>query len=149
MREGIPSKLIADGAAAHLMRIQKIDWVIVGADRIAANGDTANKIGTYTVAILAKEHGLPFYVAAPLSTVDMSMPDGSHIPIEERNMKEVTHVGGAQMTPTGARIRNPAFDVTPHKYITAIVTERGIYRPPFIEALASAFDPTVPEPATA
>jgi len=147
MRDGIETTVITDSMAGALMREGLIDLVVVGADRIAANGDTANKIGTYTVAILAKEHGLPFYVAAPLSTVDMAIPDGSHIPIEERNMKEVTHMGGAQMTPVGARIRNPAFDVTPHKYITAIVTERGVYRAPFIESLASAFDPTVPETA--
>jgi methylthioribose-1-phosphate isomerase len=149
LRDGIETTVITDNMAGALMREGLIDLVVVGADRIAANGDTANKIGTYTVAILAKEHGLPFYVAAPLSTVDMSIPDGSHIPIEERNSKEVTHMAGAQMTPTGARIRNPAFDVTPHKYITAIITERGVYKPPFIDSLASAFDPTVPEPATA
>jgi methylthioribose-1-phosphate isomerase len=148
LRDGIETTVITDNMAGAMMREGLIDLVVVGADRIAANGDTANKIGTYTVAILAKEHGLPFYVAAPLSTIDMSMPDGSHIPIEERSMKEVTHVGGAQMTPDGARIRNPAFDVTPAKYITAIVTERGVYKPPFTESLASAFDPTVPETAT-
>jgi methylthioribose-1-phosphate isomerase len=149
LRDGIETTVITDNMAGALMREGLIDMVVVGADRIAANGDTANKIGTYTVAILAKEHGLPFYVAAPLSTVDLSTPDGSKIPIEERNMKEVTHVGGAQMTPNGALIRNPAFDVTPHKYITAIVTERGVYRPPFTESLASAFDPLVKDPAEA
>jgi methylthioribose-1-phosphate isomerase len=147
LRDGIETTVITDNMAGALMREGLIDMIVVGADRIAANGDTANKIGTYTVAILAKEHGLPFYVAAPLSTVDLSMPDGSHIPIEERSMKEVTHVGGAQMTPNGALIRNPAFDVTPHKYITAIITERGIYKPPFTTSLASAFDPLAKDEA--
>jgi methylthioribose-1-phosphate isomerase len=148
LRDGIETTVITDNMAGAMMREGLIDMVVVGADRIAANGDTANKIGTYTVAILAKEHGLPFYVAAPLSTVDLSMPDGSHIPIEERSMKEVTHVGGSQMTPNGALIRNPAFDVTPHKYITAIITERGIYKPPFTTSLASAFDPLAKDEAT-
>jgi methylthioribose-1-phosphate isomerase len=109
---------------------------VVGADRIAANGDTANKIGTYSVAVLAKEHGIPFYVAAPISTVDLETADGSGIPIEERPADEVSKVGTAQLTPDGAKIRNPAFDVTPHRYITAIVTERGICRAPFTESLA-------------
>jgi len=149
LRDGIETTVITDNMAGAMMREGLIDLVVVGADRIAANGDTANKIGTYTVAILAKEHNLPFYVAAPLSTIDLSMPDGSHIPIEERSMREVTHMGGAQMTPDGARIRNPAFDVTPAKYITAIVTERGVYKAPFNESLASAFDPTSSETATA
>jgi methylthioribose-1-phosphate isomerase len=107
----------------------------VGADRIAANGDVANKIGTYTVAVLAKENGIPFYVAAPLSTVDMACPDGSKIPIEQRNAREVTHIGGKQITPDGVSIENPAFDVTPAKYVTAIVTERGIARAPYEESL--------------
>jgi methylthioribose-1-phosphate isomerase len=148
LRDGIQTTVIADNMAGAMMREGLIDLVVVGADRIAANGDTANKIGTYTVAILAKEHGLPFYVAAPLSTVDLATPDGSHIPIEERNNKEVTHIGGAQMTPVGALIRNPAFDVTPHKYITAIITERGVFRPPYIDTLATAFDPTVESAAS-
>lgn len=113
----------------------KISAIVVGADRIAANGDVANKIGTYSVAVLAKEHGIPFYVAAPLSTVDMETPDGSKIPIEQRNQREVTHIAGKQMTPDGVGIENPAFDVTPAKYVTAIVTERGIARAPYGEAL--------------
>jgi methylthioribose-1-phosphate isomerase len=118
------------------MRAGDIDLVVVGADRIAANGDTANKVGTYTVAVLAKEHGIPFYVAAPWSTIDLDTPDGSRIPIEERPAREVTHVAGSQLAPDGAQVRNPAFDVTPHQYIAAIITERGICRPPFGESLA-------------
>ena len=114
------------------MRTGRIDLVVVGADRIAANGDTANKIGTYTVAVLAREHGIPFYVAAPLSTIDLSTPDGTHIPIEERNAREVTHIRGNQLTPAGALIRNPAFDVTPHQLIAGIITERGIFRAPLM-----------------
>ena len=110
-----------------------------GADRIAANGDVANKVGTYGVAVLAKEHNLPFYVAAPLSTVDLATPDGARIPIEERSDREVTHVGTSRLTPEGARIRNPAFDVTPAKYVTAIVTERGIAWPPYASSLAELF----------
>jgi methylthioribose-1-phosphate isomerase len=139
VRDGIDTTVITDNMAGALMREGLIDMVVVGADRIAANGDTANKIGTYTVAVLAKEHGLPFYVAAPLSTIDLSTPDGAHIPIEERHTKEVTHVGSAQLTPTGAHILNPAFDVTPHKYISAIITERGVFRGPFQETLPLAF----------
>ena len=110
--------------------------MVVGADRIAANGDVANKVGTYSVAVLAHEHEIPFYVAAPLSTVDFGTPAGGQIPIEERNGREVTHVGASRLTPEGARIRNPAFDVTPAKYVTAIVTERGIAWPPFATSLA-------------
>jgi methylthioribose-1-phosphate isomerase len=137
MKDGIPTTLISDNMAGHIMSQGKIHAVIVGADRIAANGDTANKIGTYSVAILAKEHGIPFYVAAPFSTVDMETPDGSKIPIEERNSIEVTHLGGKQIAPTGVDVRNPAFDVTPAKYITAIITERGVAKAPFTEALRS------------
>jgi len=114
--------------------------VVVGADRIAANGDTANKIGTYTVAVLAREHDIPFYVAAPLSTIDLNTPDGQHIPIEERNSREMTHFGGIQLTPEGALVRNPAFDVTPHHLIAGIITERGILRPPYGQSLAGVFD---------
>jgi methylthioribose-1-phosphate isomerase len=125
--------------AGPLMRQGEIDIVVVGADRIAANGDTANKIGTYTVAVLAHEHRIPFYVAAPLSTIDLSTPDGDHIPIEERDQREVSHLGSSRLTPEGAHIRNPAFDVTPHRYITGIITERGILRPPYAESLKSAF----------
>ena len=122
----------------------KIGAIIVGADRVAANGDVANKIGTYTVAILAKEHGIPFYVAAPISTIDLACPDGGHIPIEQRNPKEVTHIAGKQMVPDGVAIENPAFDVTPSKYVTAIITEKGIARAPYGESLrklASAESP--------
>jgi methylthioribose-1-phosphate isomerase len=135
MRDGIDTTVITDNMAGALMRDEQIDLVVVGADRIAANGDTANKIGTYTVAVLAREHGIPFYVAAPWSTIDLAMPDGARIPIEERHAKEVTHVGSSQVAPDGAQIRNPAFDVTPHRFITAIITERGIVRPPYGEEL--------------
>ena len=119
-----------------MMQQGKIKAVVVGADRIAANGDVANKIGTYSVAVLAKEHGIPFYVAAPLSTIDLATPDGSRIPIEQRNRAEVTHIAGKLITPEGVGIENPAFDVTPAKYVTAIVTERGIARAPYNESLA-------------
>jgi len=117
-----------------------VQAVIVGADRIAANGDTANKIGTYTVAILAREHGIPFYVAAPFSTVDLETPDGSGIPIEQRAATEVTHIGGRQIAPSGVGIGNPAFDVTPARYIAAIITERGIARAPYTESLRHLAD---------
>ena len=136
MKDGIPTTLISDNMAGHMMAQGKIQAVIVGADRIAANGDTANKIGTYSVAILAKEHGIPFYVAAPFSTVDLDTPDGSRIPIEERSATEVTHIGGKQIAPSGVGVRNPAFDVTPAKYIAAIITERGVARAPYRESLA-------------
>jgi methylthioribose-1-phosphate isomerase len=136
VKDGIDTTVITDNMAGSMMRLGDVDLVVVGADRIAANGDVANKIGTYAVAVLAREHGLPFYVAAPLSTIDLATADGSGIPIEERNVREVTHVGAARMTPEGARIRNPAFDVTPAKYVTAIITERGIARPPYAESLA-------------
>ena len=135
MADGIPTTVICDNMAASLMRAGKIKAVVVGADRIAANGDTANKIGTYNVAILAKEHGIPFYVAAPWSTIDTATPNGDAIPIEERNAIEVTHHGGKQLTPNGVGIRNPAFDVTPAKYISAIITERGVLRAPYAESL--------------
>jgi methylthioribose-1-phosphate isomerase len=140
VKDGIDTTVITDNMAGAMMRLGHVDLVVVGADRIAANGDTANKVGTYSVAVLAKEHGIPFYVAAPISTVDLHTPDGSGIPIEERNDREVTHVGASRLTPEGARIRNPAFDVTPAKYITAIITERGIARPPFAESLARLVD---------
>jgi methylthioribose-1-phosphate isomerase len=140
IRDGIQTTVIADNMAGTLMRQGQIDLVVVGADRIAANGDTANKIGTYTVAVLAREHNIPFYVAAPLSTIDLDAPDGDHIPIEERNAREMTHLGGTQLTPEGALIRNPAFDVTPHRLIAGIITERGILRAPYLESLAGAFD---------
>jgi len=137
VKDGIDTTVITDNMAGSMMRLGNVDLVVVGADRIAANGDVANKIGTYGVAVLAKEHNIPFYVAAPISTVDLHTPDGSSIPIEERNDKEVTHVGSSRLTPEGAHIRNPAFDVTPHKYVTAIITERGIARAPYDESLAA------------
>ena len=140
VRDGINTTVITDNMAGAMMRQGQVDLVVVGADRIAANGDVANKIGTYTVAVLAKEHGIPFYVAAPLSTVDLNTPDGSRIPIEERNEREVTHVGSNRLTPDGAQIRNPAFDVTPAQYVTAIITERGIARAPFAESLPQLFE---------
>jgi methylthioribose-1-phosphate isomerase len=136
VKDGIDTTVITDNMAGALMCQGLIDLVVVGADRIAANGDTANKIGTYGVAVLAREHGIPFYVAAPLSTIDLDTLDGSGIPIEERPASEVTHVGPSQVTPDGAGIRNPAFDVTPHRFITAIVTEKGVCRAPFTESLA-------------
>jgi methylthioribose-1-phosphate isomerase len=135
MKDGIPTTVISDSMAGTIMSQGKIGAIVVGADRIAANGDVANKIGTYTVAVLAKEHGIPFYVAAPFSTIDLETPDGSKIPIEQRNPREVTHIGGKQMVPEGVQIENPAFDVTPAKYVTAIVTERGIARSPYAESL--------------
>ena len=136
VRDHIDTTVITDNMAGSMMRLGHVDLVVVGADRIAANGDVANKVGTYPVAVLAKEHGIPFYVAAPMSTVDLKTADGSGIPIEERNAREVTHVGSTRLTPEGAHIRNPAFDVTPHKYITAIITERGIARAPYAASLA-------------
>lgn len=135
-RDGIPTTLIADNMAGHLMARGEVDAVVVGADRIAANGDVANKIGTYTVAVLARENGLPFYVAAPVSTIDLGTPSGESITIEERPADEVTHHGGRRLAPEGVAVRNPAFDVTPHRYVTAIVCERGVARPPYAESLA-------------
>ncbi|HEX4602417.1 MAG TPA: S-methyl-5-thioribose-1-phosphate isomerase [Candidatus Angelobacter sp.] len=135
MKDGIQTTLIADNMAGAMMRQGKIQAVIVGADRIAANGDVANKIGTYSVAVLAKEHAIPFYVAAPWSTVDMNMPSGEGIPIEQRSAREVTHHAGKQVAPDGVLVENPAFDVTPSKYISAIITERGIAKTPFGESL--------------
>ena len=135
MKDGIPTTVISDNMAGAMMHQGKIGAIIVCADRVAANGDVANKIGTYTVAILAKEHGIPFYVAAPISTIDLACPDGTHIPIEQRNPKEVTHIAGKQMVPDGVSIENPAFDVTPAKYVAAIITEKGIARAPYNESL--------------
>jgi methylthioribose-1-phosphate isomerase len=135
MKDNIPVTLIADNMAGAMMAQGKIQAVIVGADRIAANGDTANKIGTYSVAILAREHGIPMYVAAPFSTVDLETPDGSGIPIEQRPASEVTHFGGRQIAPTGVAVENPAFDVTPARYIRAIITERGVATAPFNDSL--------------
>lgn len=134
-RDGIPATLITDNMAGHFLHAGGIGCVIVGADRIAANGDVANKIGTYGVAVLAKENNVPFYVAAPVSTLDLTLPDGSHIPIEERGAAEVTHMHGIRVAPEGTEVRNPAFDVTPHRYVTAIITERGVARAPFTESL--------------
>ena len=139
LREGIRTTVITDNMAGALMHQGGIDLVVVGADRISANGDTANKIGTYGVAVLAREHGIPFYVAAPLSTIDLDTPEGQHIPIEERSAREVTHFGGNQLTPEGAIIWNPAFDITPHRFIAGIITERGICRAPYTESLARVF----------
>jgi methylthioribose-1-phosphate isomerase len=135
MKDGIPTTVISDNMAGAMMKQGKIGAIVVGADRIAANGDVANKIGTYTVAVLAKENGIPFYVAAPLSTIDFACPDGSQIPIEQRNAREVTHIAGKQMVPDGVSIENPAFDVTPAKYVAAIITEHGIAREPYGESL--------------
>jgi len=138
-RDGIDTTVITDNMSGAMMRGGQVDLVVVGADRIAANGDVANKVGTYMVAVLAKENGIPFYVAAPISTIDLATPDGNGIPIEERNQKEVTHVGSTRMTPQAARTRNPAFDVTPHRYVTGIITEKGIAKPPYTESLAALF----------
>ena len=135
MKDGIPTTVISDNMAGAMMKQGKIGAIVVGADRIAANGDVANKIGTYTLAVLAKEHGIPFYVAAPFSTIDLEMPHGNQIPIEQRNPKEVTHMAGKAIAPEGVQVENPAFDVTPAKYVSAIVTERGIVRGPYEEAL--------------
>jgi methylthioribose-1-phosphate isomerase len=134
-RRGVPVTLICDNMAAQVMKEGKVQMVIVGADRIAANGDTANKIGTYGVALLAKAHNIPFYVAAPSSTFDLAIPDGSAIPIEERDPREITHGLGSQTAPEGVRAYNPAFDVTPASLITAIITERGLVRPVSVETI--------------
>jgi len=136
LKEGIPHTLIVDGAAASLMRAGRVDAVLVGADRIAANGDTANKIGTYMLAVLARHHGIPFYVVAPWSTVDPALPSGAHIPIEERNPQEVAGYGEARWAPEASPVANPAFDVTPAELITAIITDRGVLRPPYEEGIA-------------
>jgi methylthioribose-1-phosphate isomerase len=138
LKDNIPTTLICDNMSGYFMGQGRIKAVIVGADRIAANGDTANKIGTYSVAILAKEHGIPFYVAAPFNTIDPKTAKGADIPIEQRAAREVTHVNGVQVTPEGVGIQNPAFDVTPAKYISAIITERGVLRAPFEESILAA-----------
>ncbi len=137
MEDAIPVTLLTDNMAAYAMAKGLVDLVVVGADRVAANGDVANKIGTYGVAILAKEHGIPFYVAAPWSTVDLSLPDGAAIPIEERSPEEVTHVFGQRVAPEGVAVLNPAFDVTPNRYLSGLITEYGVLRPPFAETLAA------------
>ena len=135
LKENIPVTLITDSMAGYFMNKGAINCVIVGADRIAANGDVANKIGTYTMAVLAAENGIPFYVAAPMSTVDFSLSSGADIPIEERNPDEVTHIRGIRIAPEGAKAANPAFDVTPHCYVSAIITEKGIAREPYVERM--------------
>ncbi|HYY93288.1 MAG TPA: S-methyl-5-thioribose-1-phosphate isomerase [Pyrinomonadaceae bacterium] len=134
-KDEIPVTVITDNMAGHVMKQGKVDCVVVGADRIAANGDTANKIGTYMVAVLAGQHDIPFYVAAPVSTVDLSLPDGSRIPIEERDAREVTHIREQRLAPEGVAVQNPAFDVTPNELIAAIITDRGVARPPYVESL--------------
>ncbi|MGQ9532621.1 MAG: S-methyl-5-thioribose-1-phosphate isomerase [Desulfotomaculales bacterium] len=141
MQEGIPVTLITDSMAGFLMARGMADLVLVGADRIAANGDVANKIGTYTLAVLAREHGLPFYVAAPFSTVDLATPSGAEIPIEERAPEEVTHVAGTRTAPEGVGVWNPAFDVTPARLVTAIITDLGVVRPPYGETLPRVAGP--------
>jgi methylthioribose-1-phosphate isomerase len=140
VRDNVPTTVITESMAGPLMRRGEIDVVVVGADRIAANGDVANKIGTYTVAMLAQAHGVPFYVAAPLSTIDLDTPDGDRIPIEQRDAREITHLGATRLAPEGAAIWNPAFDVTPAALIAGIITERGIARPPFADSLPLLFD---------
>ena len=140
MQDGIPVTLITDNMAGYLMRSGKIQVAIVGADRVTANGDVVNKIGTYSVAILAKAHGIPFYAALPLSTIDMSLATGDEVPIEERNPREVTHILDVQVAPDGVDVLNPAFDVTPHEYVAGIITERGIVRPPFDQGLRRLFE---------
>jgi methylthioribose-1-phosphate isomerase len=134
-QDDIPVTLLTDNMAGHTLRAGKVQAVVVGADRIAANGDVANKIGTYSVAVLAKENNVPFYVAAPISTLDMTLASGDLIPIEERAPEEVTHIKGQQIAPAGTKVMNPAFDVTPNKYVAAIITEKGVARPPFVESL--------------
>jgi methylthioribose-1-phosphate isomerase len=134
-KDNIPVTLITDNMAGHFMKAGKVDCIIVGADRIAANGDVANKIGTYSVAVLAKENSIPFYVAAPISTLDLNIPNGDHIPIEQRSPQEVTHIKEIAIAPEGIDVANPAFDVTPNRYVTAIITERGIAKAPYSDSL--------------
>jgi methylthioribose-1-phosphate isomerase len=134
-RDGIPTTLITDNMAGHFMKAGRIGCVVVGADRIAANGDVANKVGTYSVAVLAKENGVPFYVAAPISTLDLTLASGDQIPIEERSASEVTHVFGHPVAPAGTMVKNPAFDVTPARYVSGIITEKGVARPPYETSL--------------
>ena len=134
-KDEIPVTLITDNMAGHVMKQGKVDAVVVGADRIAANGDTANKIGTYMVAVLAKQHDIPFYVAAPISTIDLSLPDGAHIPIEERDTREVTHIREQRLAPEGIEVHNPAFDVTPNELVAAIITDKGVARAPYTTSL--------------
>jgi methylthioribose-1-phosphate isomerase len=140
-KDDIPVTVITDNMAGHIMKSGNVDVVVVGADRIAANGDTANKIGTYMVAVLAKQHNIPFYVAAPISTIDLSIPTGEQIPIEERDSREVTHIRDHQLAPHGISVRNPAFDVTPNELITAIITDKGVARQPYIKSLEEMVKP--------
>jgi methylthioribose-1-phosphate isomerase len=137
-QDGIPVKLITDNMAGHFLHSGRIGCVVVGADRVAGNGDVANKIGTYSLAVLAKENGVPFYVAAPVSTLDLSLKSGDEIPIEQRAASEVTHVFGVAIAPENIEVENPAFDVTPARYVTAIITEHGVARPPYEESLRAA-----------
>lgn len=139
-KDEIDVRVISDNMAGSFMYQGHVDAVIVGADRIVANGDVANKIGTYSVAVLAKQHEIPFYVAAPFSTLDLSMPDGSYIPIEQRDPTEVTHIGSVQVVPDGVNVFNPAFDVTPHQFVSAIITDRGVARAPYTQSLARLKD---------
>jgi methylthioribose-1-phosphate isomerase len=140
LQDKIPVTLITDNMSGHLMSKGRVQAVVVGSDRIAANGDVANKIGTYMVAVLAKQHNIPFYVAAPLSTVDLNCPTGENIPIEERNIREITHVQDIQLAPEGIEVNNYAFDVTPNEFVTAIITEKGVARAPFTESLRAMFE---------
>ncbi len=135
-RGGIPLTVITDNMVGHFLKTGKVGAIVTGADRIAANGDTANKIGTYSMAVLAKENNVPFYIAAPISTFDLSIPSGEQIPIEERTAAEVTHIQGVRIAPAGVGAAHPAFDVTPHRYIAAIFTERGVAKAPYTESLA-------------
>jgi methylthioribose-1-phosphate isomerase len=139
-QDNIPVTLITDSMSGHLMKKGRVQAVVVGSDRIAANGDVANKIGTYMVAVLAKQHDIPFYVAAPLSTVDLKCPTGEEIPIEERNIREITHVQDIQLAPEGISVNNYAFDVTPNEFVTAIITEKGVARAPYTESLRKMFE---------
>ena len=140
LQDDIPVTLITDNMSGHMMKKGRVQAVVVGADRIAANGDTANKIGTYMVAVLARQHGIPFYVAAPLSTIDLNCPTGEQIPIEERDTREITHVKDIQLAPEGIDVSNYAFDVTPNEFIAAIITEKGVARAPFNESLKKQFE---------
>ena len=140
MRAEVPMHLIADNAAGHLMRTGQVDVVVFGADRVAANGDVANKIGTYKIAVVARENGIPVYCVAPTSTVDLDLPDGDHIPIEERGDEEVVEIGARAIAPANVPVYNPAFDITPHRYLTGIVTEEGICYPPFSQSLRNAVE---------
>ena len=139
-KDDIPVTVITDNMAGHVMKTGKVDAVVVGADRIAANGDTANKIGTYMVAVLAREHKIPFYVAAPVTTLDLSLPSGEQIPIEERDSTEITHIREHNLAPEGVKVHNPAFDVTPNELIAAIITDKGVARAPYVESLKKLFE---------